>query len=98
MDLLVAAPGRSFCEFKGVAKYWSLEVGSTRSEQAAWSYPDPAPGFAEIRDSLAFSASRVDECSLGNERVQPQAGDVYGGWITSRIVGPFKGSYGTLGW
>jgi uncharacterized protein (DUF427 family) len=98
MDLLVAASGRSFCEFKGVAKYWSLVVRSMRSEQAAWSYPDPVPAFAEIRGCLAFYASRVDECWVGNERVQPQAGDFYGGWITSRVVGPFKGSNGTFGW
>ena len=27
-----------------------------------------------------------------------QEGDFYGGWITSRIVGPFKGAPGTQGW
>lgn len=98
MDFLVAAGGRSFCEFKGTAKYWSLDVGTKRSEQAAWSYPDPISAFAELRDHLAFYASRVDECWIGNERVQPQPGDFYGGWITSRVVGPFKGSDGTLEW
>jgi len=98
MDFLVAAAGRSFCEFKGVAKYWSLNVGTKRSEQAAWSYPDPISAFAELRDCLAFYASRVDECWIGEERVQPQPGDFYGGWISSRVVGPFKGSAGTLAW
>jgi len=27
-----------------------------------------------------------------------QEGGFYGGWITSRVVGPFKGGPGTLGW
>ena len=97
-EFLIEAAGRSFCEFKGIAKYWSLDVHGRRSEKAAWSYPAPTPPFATIRDYLAFYASRVDECWVGSERVMPQEGDFYGGWITSRIVGPFKGGAGTLGW
>jgi uncharacterized protein (DUF427 family) len=95
---VVAAQGSSWCEFKGHAKYWSLDVEGRKSINAAWSYPAPSPGFAEIAGYLAFYASRVDECWVGDERVQPQEGDFYGGWITSRIVGPFKGGAGTRGW
>jgi uncharacterized protein (DUF427 family) len=95
---LHAAQGSSWCEFKGHAKYWSLDVGGNKSINAAWSYPAPSPGFAEIAGYLAFYASRVDECWVDDERVQPQQGDFYGGWITSRIVGPFKGGAGTRGW
>lgn len=95
---MVAASGHSFCEFKGIAKYWSLNVGEHQSKQAAWSYPDPTPAFIGIKNCLSFYASRVDECWVGEERVQPQAGDFYGGWITSNIVGPFKGDIGTTGW
>jgi hypothetical protein len=40
----------------------------------------------------------MDSCEVGGEPVMPQAGDFYGGWITSQIVGPFKGSPGTTGW
>lgn len=97
-DLLVAAPGESWCEFKGAARYWTLQVGDRRAEQAAWSYPNPDPAFAAIRDHLAFYASRVDACWVGEEQVMAQAGDFYGGWITGRIVGPFKGAAGTRGW
>jgi uncharacterized protein (DUF427 family) len=96
--LLRAAPGSSWCEFKGHAKYWSLDVKGQRAENAAWSYPAPSPAFAAIAGYLAFYASRVDECWVGDERVQPQQGDFYGGWITARIVGPFKGGIGTQGW
>jgi len=34
---------------------------------------------------------------VDGERVNAQAGDFYGGWITSEIVGPFKGGSGTWG-
>jgi uncharacterized protein (DUF427 family) len=95
---LAAAAGSSWCEFKGRAKYWSLDVDGMRAENAAWSYPSPSPAFADIAGYLAFYASRVDECWVDHERVQPQQGDFYGGWITSRIVGPFKGGAGTRGW
>jgi uncharacterized protein (DUF427 family) len=95
---LQAAPGSSWCEFKGHAKYWSLEVNDKRAGNVAWSYPTPSPAFADIAGYLAFYASRVDECWVDDERVQPQEGDFYGGWITSRIVGPFKGGVGTRGW
>jgi len=95
---LQAAAGGSWCEFKGRAKYWSLDVDGKRSDNAAWSYPSPSSAFADIAGYLAFYASRVDECWVGDERVEPQQGDFYGGWITSRIVGPFKGGAGTRGW
>jgi len=95
---LLAASGGSWCEFKGQAKYWSLWVNGLTAENAAWSYPEPSAAFIEIAGYLAFYASRVDHCWVDDERVQAQAGDFYGGWITSRILGPFKGGAGTRGW
>jgi uncharacterized protein (DUF427 family) len=98
MDYLKPNPHRTYCEFKGQAVYWDLEVGDNRSPLAAWSYPQPNPAFAAIKDHLAFYASRVDEAYVGEEKVMAQEGDFYGGWITSKIVGPFKGGPGTWGW
>jgi uncharacterized protein (DUF427 family) len=98
MDLMRKASGSSWCEFKGEAGYWSIEAGGRRSDNAAWSYPAPSPAFAPIAGHLAFYASRVDACFVGDEAVQPQEGDFYGGWITSKVVGPFKGGAGTRGW
>jgi uncharacterized protein (DUF427 family) len=98
MEFLSQTRQRSFCEFKGEAVYWTITVGQARSQDAAWSYPHPTPGFEPITDHLAFYASRVDSCVVDGEQVQPQAGDFYGGWITSDIVGPFKGAPGTRGW
>jgi uncharacterized protein (DUF427 family) len=97
-DLLTRAGGSSYCEFKGAAKYWTVDVAGRQSANAAWSYPNPTGRFEPIAGYLAFYASRVDACWVGDERVAAQQGDFYGGWITSRIVGPFKGGPGTLGW
>ena len=97
-DVLVPAAGNSLCEFKGHASYVTLVVSRRRSEQAGWFYPEPTPSFQAIADHVAFYASRVDEARVGEEVVTPQAGDFYGGWITSAIVGPFKGGWGTRGW
>ena len=98
-----SARRQSFCEFKGMAVYWSLSLEQDGAEpvsvpDVAWSYPAPTPRFADLRDHLAFYASRVDECTVDGERVQAQEGDFYGGWITSRVKGPFKGPPGTRGW
>lgn len=92
------AKGSSLCEWKGAARYHSLQVGDRVSERAAWSYPDPLPPFEALRDYLAFFVARVDACSVGDERVRPQPGGFYGGWITSNLVGPFKGEPGTGHW
>lgn len=97
-EFIVPSPGRSFCEWKGEARYVSLDVRGSRSEAAGWFYPAPTLGFEALKDCIAFYASRVDAAFVGDERVQPQAGDFYGGWITARILGPFKGAPGTRGW
>jgi uncharacterized protein (DUF427 family) len=99
MEYLKPSAARSsFCEFKGFASYWNLNVNGNVSEDAAWSYAKPSASYAALRDYLAFYASRVDECSVDGEIVVPQPGDFYGGWITSHVTGPFKGPPGTLGW
>jgi uncharacterized protein (DUF427 family) len=97
-DLIIAAPGRSFCEFKGYASYVTLVANGRRSERAGWYFANPTEAFSALAGYIAFYASRVDEARVGEEVVEPQSGDFYGGWITSRIVGPFKGEPGTLGW
>lgn len=97
-EFLKPGTGRSFCEFKGSATYWSLEVNGKTAEDAAWSYEDPSRGYESIGGCLAFYVSKVDECFVDEERVQPQPGSFYGGWVTSDIVGPFKGGPGSGGW
>ncbi|MEU9078412.1 DUF427 domain-containing protein [Kitasatospora sp. NPDC004745] len=96
--LLTEGRGVSVCEWKGLARYWDLRVGPRLAPSAAWSYPDPLPGYRALRDFLAFYPGRVDDCTVDGEAVLAQEGDFYGGWITSEITGPFKGGAGTAGW
>ncbi len=96
--VIEAAPGRSLCEWKGQARYWSIRVGEARAVKVAWSYPDPEPAFADIADHLAVYAGPMDGCFVDGERVTPQPGGFYGGWITADLKGPFKGGPGSMGW
>jgi uncharacterized protein (DUF427 family) len=98
MDCLRHTNHASFCEWKGNAGYYDITVDGTRTEAAAWQYANPTPDFVAIRNYVAFYPGRVDACFVDDERVQPQAGDFYGGWITRGIVGPFKGEPDTEGW
>ncbi len=95
---LQPAPGSSFCEFKGTAGYLDVVGGGAVAERAAWCYPQPSPGFEALRDHVALYAGRMDRVTVDGEEVQPQPGRFYGGWITSRVTGPFKGGPGTTGW
>ena len=98
MDLLSAGPGRSVCEWKGAATYLSATVGAREIQDVAWSYERPLAGYEALTSFVAFYPGRVDEAWVGDERALPQAGGFYGGWVTSRVTGPFKGEPGTVGW
>jgi len=98
MDLLAPSTRHTYCEFKGEASYFAVKVAERVSQDAAWSYPKPSPAYDRLRDHLAFYANRVDECLVDGEKVAPQAGDFYGGWITADVTGPFKGGPGTNHW
>jgi hypothetical protein len=66
--------------------------------RVGWSYADPTPAFAALRNHVAFYAAPFDSCRVDGETVTPQPGDFYGGWITSRVAGPFKGVPGSSRW
>ncbi|WP_375496872.1 DUF427 domain-containing protein [uncultured Jatrophihabitans sp.] len=92
--LLTPSRARStFCEWKGDATYWDV-LGH---EGAMWSYEHPTPGFTAITGYVTCYPSAF-ECFVDDERVRPQEGGFYGGWITDDVVGPFKGGPGTWGW
>ncbi|MCC5950520.1 MAG: DUF427 domain-containing protein [Acidimicrobiia bacterium] len=97
-DLLVPSPSTTFCEWKGIATYWSLPDDLGGVDDVAWAYLDPVPSFEQIRGYLAFYAQRLDACFVDGEQVEANPGSFYGGWITSHVVGPFKGGPGTAGW
>ncbi len=94
-DLLLPVRGVSVCEWKGTAQYWGL--ADDFENTVAWSYPEPLSAFSAFRDHVAFYPGRL-ECYIEGERVKPQPGHFYGGWITSDVVGPFKGDHGTGHW
>ncbi len=98
LDLLRPSRHTTWCEWKGSASYVDVVVGDRIAPAAGWSYDEPVERFAAIAGYLAFYAQHMDECVVDGEVVDPNEGSFYGGWITSRIVGPFKGGPGTLGW
>jgi uncharacterized protein (DUF427 family) len=95
---LVPAPGSSFCEYKGAAKYLTVTTPDATADRAAWYYPTPSPGYEQLVDRVALYPALMDSCEVDGETVLPQTGGFYGGWITSKVVGPFKGEPGTTGW
>lgn len=94
-DRLVPVDQSSFCEWKGRASYWALP--NAPDQAVGWSYPEPSRRFRDIAGWFSFFPARV-RCVLDGERVRPQGGGFYGGWVTDGIVGPWKGDPGTGGW
>ncbi len=97
-SLLRKAEGGSACEWKGRACYWSvLSPDGAVLASVGWSYPQPNAAFAAIAGWLSFYPGRL-HCEVDGERVQPQPGGFYGGWLTDEIAGPVKGLPGTSPW
>jgi uncharacterized protein (DUF427 family) len=98
MEFLHEVPGGSWCEWKGLALYYDIEVNGRREPAAAWYYPLPSQIYEKMKGYIAFYPQRMDACLVDGERAEPQPGGFYGGWITKDVVGPFKGGPGTAGW
>ncbi|TGN65634.1 DUF427 domain-containing protein [Nocardioides eburneiflavus] len=96
--VLRPAEGASWCEWKGRAAYFDVVVGGDVLPAVAWTYPTPSRGFEQLVDHVALYPGRVERCTVDGEVVEPQPGNFYGGWITSRVTGPFKGGPGSSGW
>ena len=98
MEYLLPEQGSSYCEWKGQARYYGVQVGERRAAHAAWTYSDPPPIYAAMQYFIAFYPRLMDVCLVDGEAAQPQPGAFYGGWITADVVGPFKGEAGTERW
>jgi uncharacterized protein (DUF427 family) len=99
IDVLQRSEGpTTWCEWKGSATYFDIQVGDHVSHRAAWTYLQPKPGYERLLDHYSFYPGRVDACYLDDELVRPQPGGFYGGWVTGEIVGPIKGEPGTEWW
>ncbi len=98
MTRLRANARRSLCEWKGQASYFDVLADRGVLQETGWSYTSPTRAFEPIKEMIAFYAGPFDGCFVDGERVTAQPGGFYGGWITSSVVGPFKGEPGTMGW
>jgi uncharacterized protein (DUF427 family) len=98
LDCLRPSDRTTWCEWKGSASYADVVAGRRAAAGAAWSYARPSPGFYEIAGYWGFYAQLLDECWIDDERVDPNPGSFYGGWITANVTGPFKGGPGTSTW
>jgi uncharacterized protein (DUF427 family) len=89
------------CEWKGVYFYCDLVLAGRLLRRVGWTFPDPLDdlgcGYDVLRDRFAFYPALL-ECAIDGERVLPQPGRFYGGWVTSNITGPMKGEPGSEGW
>ena len=92
MKYLIPTSKNSTCEYKGKAVYYDLRVGEKTVTAAGWSYPEPTKGYEDIKDYIAFYPRLMDACYVDGEKVTPEPGEYFGGWVTSDILGPFEGS------
>ena len=97
-EYFTPAQRTTFCEWKGAASYYTIQVGDKTTSHAAWHYRRPTHPYEALANYIAFYPAKMDACYVDGERVQPQDGDFYGGWIMSDIVGPFKDGAGATGW
>jgi uncharacterized protein (DUF427 family) len=98
MQWLQTSPRSSICEWKGKASYFHVKTHDDDFRDVGWSYAAPTEAFLLLKDHIAFYAAPFDDCFVDGEKVTPQPGSFYGGWITSRVAGPFKGASGSMFW
>lgn len=96
--ILRPAQGGTYCEWKGRARYFDVVSTLKHARRAAWSYPTPTQRYAPIANYVAFYAGPMDGCWVNGERVVPQPGGFYGGWITANLIGPFKAPAESTRW
>jgi len=98
MEYLTTSSRSTFCEFKGNTSYYTIKVGEKTIAHGAWYYRHPSPEYEAMANYIAFYPGKMDACYINGEQVQAQQSDFYGGWVTSKVTGPFKGGPGTFGW
>jgi uncharacterized protein (DUF427 family) len=96
--VLACSGHATYCEFEGEAHYHDVRLGEQCAPDAAWTIDSPSAGYEALAGRVAFFPRLMDECRVDGEAVRPQPGTHYGGWITSDVVGPFKGDPGTSDW
>ena len=69
-DILHRSDTSTYCNYKGLASYWSASIGGTVVDDVAWSYDDPLPESSPIAGHLSFDPER---CSVTAELPAPAA-------------------------
>jgi uncharacterized protein (DUF427 family) len=98
MAELIPVRSTTICEWKGQAAYFDVRAGNKTAHRAAWSYLSPNASFDALEGHVSIYATAMDACFVGEERVIPQPGDFYGGWVTANLQGRIKGAPGTEHW
>jgi uncharacterized protein (DUF427 family) len=53
-DVLRDSSKQTRCPWKGLASYFTIEVGGRTNPDAAWYYPQPSDAARDIADHVAF--------------------------------------------
>ena len=69
MEYLRISKRATFCEWKGLATYFTIKVDGRTADDAAWTYEDPNSGFLAIKDHIAFYTHLMDECYFDWKKV-----------------------------
>lgn len=76
-ELFIPSAKKTQCPLKGEASYWSIRSGGKSAENAAWSYLDPEPAAARIKDHFAFDWPMMDKWMEEDEKLFKHARDPY---------------------
>lgn len=64
MSLLERSKHVTYCPYKGDCSYYDIVIGGLRSKNAVWTYENPFPAVAAIREHLAFYPEHVDSIEM----------------------------------
>jgi uncharacterized protein (DUF427 family) len=70
-DLLTPSPTRTECPYKGVATYWSAQVGDRLVPDLAWGYEEPLTEAVPVAGRLCFWNERTDLRLDGEPMARP---------------------------
>jgi uncharacterized protein (DUF427 family) len=60
MELLTRSELETVCAYKGVASYWSAQVGDRLVADVAWSYERPLHDAQPVAGNIAFFTEHLD--------------------------------------
>ena len=61
---------KTFCPFKGTAKYLNMSIDGTRIENAAWVYENALPESGDVQGYVAFMPDAATRFDLGDNVLQ----------------------------